>query len=151
MVRHGNRAPCWFSSSGAGAGGVEHPLPEPQHVAGDDRRRVAEERQHVDLAVPEVVAAVARTAHALGGDAAAVGAGGGLGELEEVPPGRLLQGRLAGDLDVGPLPVVVEPGALLGEELADAELGRPVEGAVAPVDELARRHLAGRVVASPSW
>ncbi|MDF2574998.1 MAG: hypothetical protein K0S05_1910, partial [Agromyces sp.] len=96
---------------GPGAGGVEHPLPEAQRVAGDDRRRVGEEREHVDLAVPEVVAAVAGARDTLRRHPAAIGTGGGLGELEEVPPGGLLDRRLRLDLDVGAVPEVVEPGA----------------------------------------
>ena len=46
---------------GAVAGGVEHAVAEPQRVAGHVRRRVGEERQDVDLGVPEVVAARSRS------------------------------------------------------------------------------------------
>ena len=50
------------------------------------------------------------------------------------------------DLDVRPLPEVVEPRALVGQELLEALGRRTVERATAAVEQLARRHAAGRVV-----
>ena len=69
----------------------QHPVTEPQRVAGQTRRCVREERHHVDLGVPEVVAAVPRTADALGRDAHALRSASRLGELEEIPAHGLLQ------------------------------------------------------------
>ncbi len=57
------------------------------------RRGVGEERQDVDLGVPEVVALVAGAGDALGRDAGLLGAGAGLRELEQVPADRLLDRR----------------------------------------------------------
>ena len=77
---------------------------------------VGEERDDVDLGVPEVVALVAAAGDPLGGDALLLGLGAGLGELEQVPADRLLGGVVAAQLDVAVLPELVQPLALLGED-----------------------------------
>src|SRR5690606_30215286 len=105
-----------------------------------------EERQDVDLGVPEVVPAVPGAREALGRHAVALRARRRLGELEEVPAHGLLDAGLAGHLDVGARPEVVEPLAMQVELRLDARLARPVERAAAAVHELARRHAARRVV-----
>ena len=131
----------------AAAGRRKHEVPHPERVARPERRRVREERQHVDLGVPEVVAAVARPGDALRGNALAVGAGRGLRELEEAPAGGLLQVVVPADAHVRALPEPVEPDALPLVLALDALDLDAVERATAAVDELARRHAARGVVA----
>ncbi len=133
--------------AGPRSGRGQQRVAEPQRVAGRSRRRVREERHHVDLGVPEVVAAVAGPGDALGRDAGSVGARGGLHHREEVPAHRLLHLRLARDLDVAPRPEVGEVRRLLGEVVVDPLVGDPLEGALAAVEQLARRDGVGGVVA----
>ena len=71
-------------------GAAEHAVPEPQQVPGDPGLGVGQERQHVDLGVPEVVALVGLPGQPLGGNAGLLGPPGCLRDLEQVPPDRLL-------------------------------------------------------------
>src|SRR5699024_3414922 len=86
---------------------------EAQRVARPARLGEGQERDHIDLAVPEVVALVAGAGHALGGDAPLVRAGRGLRQLEQAPAGGLLGRGLAGQLDVRAAPEVLEVLTLL--------------------------------------
>ena len=128
------------------AGLVELAPPEAHHLARHLRARVGEERHHVRLGVPEVVAFVAAAGHAFGGDALLLGLGAGLGQLEQVPAHGLLAGFIAEQLDVAALPEVVQPCPLLGQEQRRAVLLRALERAVAPVGQLLGRHAGRRVV-----
>jgi hypothetical protein len=65
-----------------------------------------------------------------------------LRELEQVPPHRLLERGLTVDLDVGPLPEVVQPLPLLGHHHLLTAFHRPVQRAAAAVGQLTRRHAA---------
>ncbi|CAH0247633.1 hypothetical protein SRABI76_03160 [Microbacterium oxydans] len=129
------------------AGSRQHVHTGAQRVASPLRRGVREEREHVDLGVPEVVAAVPRAGHTLRRHSGAVGPGRCLGELEQAPAGGLLQVVASADLHVAARPERGEP-FLLALELRLHSFDRdPVERAAAAVDELARRHAAGGVVA----
>ena len=68
------------------------------------------------------MAVVAGAGQALGGDRAALGPRGGLEDVEEREPERLLDLRVAVELDVGQRPVAVEVLAL-GRREAVAALG----------------------------
>ena len=125
------------------AGVVEHRVPEPQQVPGRAGQCVGQERQDVDLGVPEVVALVAAAGQALGGDAGALGPGGRLQQLEQRPAHRLLDDRVARHLDVAALPRLRVPVALLLVETLEALLHDLVERAAAAVGQLLR---AGGVV-----
>ena len=87
-----------------GAGGLQHPAAEVEHLARPVRVRVDEERDDVDLGVPEVLALVAAAGHPFGGDAEALVAGGRLHQREEVEADGLLDLRRALDLDVAAPP-----------------------------------------------
>ena len=106
LAHHLGRACGRRAGSGAGSG------------AGRRRRRDAcrPAVAHIHLGVPEVVAVVAVGGDPLGGDPALADLGRGLGQLEQVPPNRLLRRRVAVDRDVGALPEGVEPGAMLGDD-----------------------------------
>ena len=127
--------------------GVEHVPSEPKQLACRDRVGVGEERDDVDLGVPEVVTVVAACGHAFGGDALLLGLDRGLRELEQVPSDRLLSGVVAVDLDVGRLPESFEHRGLLGAEHVDAGFRGAVQRARTAVDQLLAGHAGGRVVA----
>ena len=91
---------------------------ELQDLAGVVRVGVSQVGQQVHLLVPEVVAVIAGAGHALGRDAGNIGAGSGLGELEEVPADALLERRLARHNDVARCPVLTVVVLALGEDLA---------------------------------
>jgi hypothetical protein len=91
-----------------------------QRVGGGLRLGVGEHRQHVRLAVPEGVPVVAGPGQPLGGQAAALGSGAGLEDVEQREPDRLLQLRVALDPHVGAVPELVQVGPLLGEQLPQA-------------------------------
>ena len=82
---------------------VELVVAELQDAARHGRVRVDQERQHVDLGVPEVVAFVGLSGQPTGADAVPFGARRCLQELEEVPADDLLLLRCCAalDLDVG--------------------------------------------------
>ena len=123
------------------AGRVEHLPPEAEQLAGGVGVGEGQERQDVDLGVPEVVAVVATAGHALGGDPLLVGPGRRLGELEQVPADRLLGGVVALDARCRVRPRSRRATALLvGVELQPTPvLAAAVEGAVAPVGQLLGR------------
>ena len=134
---------------GALTGLVEHRVAEPEQVAGDPRLGVGEERQHVHLAVPEVVAVVPPAAEPLGGNPGPLRAPGRLGQLEQVPADGLLErdGVVSGrDLHVGPVPERVEVLPLGPAQPLVAALHDPVERPVAATDQLRGRHAAGGLV-----
>ena len=105
---------------GARAREVERRVPPAQHVARRVRRRVRQRLQHERLGVPERVPVVAGARQPLRRDRAQLGAAAGLQQLEEREAQRLLQRRVALDLDVGGLPEVVEVGALRVADLVPA-------------------------------
>ena len=130
---------------GAAPRGVEQRVAEPQRVPRRPRDRVGEERHHVDLGVPEVVAAVAGAGHALRRRCP--------GPRRGRRPGRARRGSSA--------PPAAAPGwpAISTSERAqkssshsrcsaywcvDALLVGAVEGALAAVDQLARRDRCAR-------
>ena len=133
---------------GAAAGGAEHPDPEVERLARPLGVRV-QEREHVDLRVPEVVALVAVAGHALGGHAVTLAAGGRLQQLEEVEAdgllelGRALELHVAAAPEVGDAPGMGQLDALVAgaagavqrpvgapQQLARGRLGAPVVGDV---------------------
>jgi hypothetical protein len=127
----------------------QHAVPEAEEVAGDARLRVGQERQHVDLGVPEVVALVRLPGESLRGNPRALRPPRRLGDLEEVPADRLLDalGLLIGlDPNVGAVPEVVE---LLALPALEARVSRPahtVQRLRAALDELGRGHLPRRLI-----
>ena len=127
-------------------------MAEAQQVAGDPRLRVGEERQQVDLGIPEVVPLVRLRGEALGGDAGPVGSPGRLADLEQVPANRLPDSRgprralAGGDDDVGTIPELVELRALGGEQRVGPVAARAVERAPGPGDQLGRGSRAGGLV-----
>ena len=124
------------------ARGVEHPDAEVEDLARPARAGVHQERDDVDLGVPEVVALVAAAGHALGRHAQALGARRGLHEVEEVEAHGPLELGRALDLDVAALPERGHvPRVLALDRLVAVEPGA-VERAVDAVDEVARRRLA---------
>ena len=126
---------------------VQHTVAKTQQVAGHARSGVGQKRQDIDLGVPEVVPLVGLAGQSLGGDAGPFCAPRRLQDLEQVPAQRLLHLlggarrilRIPLDLDVAAQPEVVQVGALLFDELAEALLDRPVQG-----PSTARYQLRGR-------
>ena len=106
--------------------------------------RVGEERRHVHLHVPEVVALVAARRDALGGDAVLARLGRRLRELEQVPAHRLLVGQRtidialgsADDLDVARRPEALEPSLLIVDQADEPVVHDAVERAGAPRRQL---------------
>ena len=94
---------------GAAARRAEHPDAEVERLPGPLGVRVDEERQDVDLGVPEVVALVAVAGHALGRHAEALAARRGLQQLEEVEAHGLLEVGRALEPDVAAAPEVGDP------------------------------------------
>ena len=132
--------------SGALAGGGEHLPSEADHLSRRLGHRVREERHHVDLGVPEVVAVVAASGDALRGDALLLRARRGLSQLEQVPAKGLLCPVVAAEFDVGVRPEAVEPLALLEQQLV-GPLGfgsRQCPGA--PIGELLHRDAVRGVI-----
>ena len=95
-------------------------MPPAEDVARRVRRRVGQRLQHERLGVPERVTVVAGARQALRRDRAQLGATSGLQQLEEGEAQRLLQRRVAVDLDVRGLPEVVEVRALRRADLVPA-------------------------------
>ena len=130
------------------AGRGQHAVAEPQQVPGDAGLGVGEERQHVDLRVPEVVAVVGTAGQPLGRDAGALGPPGCLAQLEQVPADGLLHAnRVEGGLDdhVGPFPEPVEVAPLGGHRASNPSRDGTVEGAFATGDEIGWRGHPRRV------
>jgi hypothetical protein len=126
-------------------GPIEHAVPEAQQVPGDPRLGVRQQRQDIDLGVPEVVALIARSGLALGRDADPFGPPGRLGHLVEVPPNGLLEPHrvdLGLHADVGAVPEAVQLRTLAGQELIEAVTEHAVQGPAAPSDELRHRDTA---------
>ncbi len=132
--------------AGASAGGVEQLPAEAHRLAGRFGHRVREERHHVDLGVPEVVAVIAASRDALGGDALLVRSRRRLGQLVQIPAQRLLGAVVAAEFDVGAGPELVEPDALLVDDLLDAVGLGALQRARTPVGQLDRRNAVRRVV-----
>src|SRR4051794_36090094 len=91
IVRHGYSAPRWPTSRGPPSGGAEHPAAEAEQRPRPRRVRVDEERDDVDLGVPEVVAVIAAPGDALCRDTEALRTGGRLHERKEAEPHGLLE------------------------------------------------------------
>ena len=125
---------------------VEHRDPEPQRAPRQPRVGVGEERDEVDLGVPEVVALVAGAGDALRADAGAVRPGRCLRQLEQAPAHGLLQRGLAVQLHVGARPVVVEPVLLLDLDGLASHGLRVVDGQPGKPDEVGDLHLRRAVV-----
>ena len=128
-------------------GSRQHVVTETQRVTRKHGIGVTQERQYVDFRVPEVMPAITRSGHALGGNAAGLRAGGGLNQLEEIPAHGLLDLWLAGDFDVGPLPKARQPFRLVNQQIVEAHRLGAVEGAGTAERQFLRGHVAGRVVA----
>ncbi len=88
-------------------GHVQNGVPPPQRVPDGVGRGIGQHRQHERLAVPERVTVVTGTGQALGGDRLLLGPYAGLQHVEHGHPHRLLQLRIAVDLDIGVAPVLV--------------------------------------------
>ena len=127
----------------------QHAVPEPEQVPGDPRLGVRQERQDVDLGVPEVVALVGLPGQPLRRNTGPFGAPRPLRDLVEVPPDRLLlpyRIEPGLHLDVGAVP---EPGkmrALALQECVEPVPDRAVQRPAAPVDELGHADTAGGLV-----
>ena len=98
----------------------------PRHA----RVGVDEERQDVDLGIPEIVALIGLAGEAAGTDAVALGAARGLQQLEQVPADDLLLLRrpAAFHLDVGVLPERPDIGLLPLAHAIEAVLQGTVQG-----------------------
>eukprot|EP00906_Rhabdomonas_costata_P004892 RCo007330 len=108
--------------AGALAGRVQSVVPEHQQGAGVLGVGVQEERDDVDLRVPEVVPVVALPSEALGADVGAPLAAHGLQQVEQVEADPLLQVAIPPDLNVRGLPEVLEEHAVLGADRFVAQL-----------------------------
>ena len=135
---------------------AEHAVPEPQQVPGDPGLGVGQERQDVDLGIPEVVALIGLPGQPLRRDSGPFGAPGRLRDLVEIPPDRLLlPHRIEPGLHphIGAVPEPVQIRALSRGEHVEPVPDRAVQGPAAPVDELgdrdAARALVGRVLGDP--
>jgi pimeloyl-ACP methyl ester carboxylesterase len=113
-----------------------------QQLARDLRLGVQEEREDVDLGVPEIVAFVALAGHALGGDVGLAVAAHRLQQVELVEAHALLQRVVAGDLDVGLGPEVGQVAACAAAQRLEAAGAR-----VRPAWRALRHSSAFRVVA----
>jgi hypothetical protein len=101
---------------GAGLREVHRRMAPAQGVGRGVGRRVGQRGQDEDLLVPERVAVVAASGQALRRDRPHLGARAGLQHREDREAHRLLQLRVAVDLDVGALPEAVQVLALVGEQ-----------------------------------
>ena len=128
------------------AGGVEHPPPEAHHLPCGLGIGVGEERDDVDLGVPEVVTVVAAGGHRLGRHPLLMGSSRRLGQLEQVPPERLLNPLVAIELDVTTSPVVVEPLPLIGEQAGRSLPLGALQGPNAALGQLGGRDPSRRVI-----
>ena len=128
----------------------QHAVAEPKQVPGDPRLGVGEERQHPRLGVPEVMAVVGVAGEALGRDPRPFGTPGCLGEMEQVPPHRLLHAHWMPDRvlegHVGPIPEAIQAGPLGGQQLVKTCAGHPTESPPAAGSELGGGHGARRLV-----
>ena len=124
MVRHGKRRPVQAQVSGALPGLGQHHLPPAQHAGRGRRLGVGQDREHERLGVPERMTVVSRAGQALGRDRAVLGARAGLQDVEQPEPDRLLDLRVAVDVDVGAGPEVVEVLALFGGQAVPADPAR---------------------------
>ena len=148
--------PAKVEERGALARLGQHAVAEPQDVPGDPGLGVREERQHVRLGVPEVVAVVGGPGEPLGGDAGALDAPRRLAHLEQVPAHRLLHSDGVVPIDddhVGRVPEPVEVGPLDLDDGVEAVLQGAIERAMATRRQVAGRHaprgLVGDVLHHP--
>ena len=111
------RRPGELHRLGPLAGQIEGRPPPTQRVSRGMGSRRGQHRQHEALGVPEGVAVVAGSGQALGRDCPLLGAGAGLKGVEQREANRLLDHRVALDLDVGTVPEPVEGAALVFEQL----------------------------------
>ncbi len=131
-------------------------MPESQQVPGDPGLGVGQERQDVDLGIPEVVALIGLPGQPFRRDSGPFGPPGRLRDLVEIPPDRLL---LPHRIEPGPhphisaIPEPVKIRALSRGEHVEPVPDRAVQGPAAPVDKLgdrdAPRGLVGRVLGDP--
>ena len=130
----------------AAARGAEHPDAEVERLPGPLGVRVDEERQDVDLGVPEVVALVAVAGDALGRHAEALAARRGLQELEEVEAHGLLEVGRAVEPDVAAAPEVRHAARVRELDPLVAGAARAVERAVGAQQQVAGGRLGAPVV-----
>src|SRR5215217_4679496 len=145
MVRHGNSAPRWLSSRARSRARSSMLCRKRSRFPSDPRLGVRQQRQDIDLGVPEVVALIARSGLALGRDADPFGPPGRLGHLVEVPPDGLLEPHRVDPglhADVGAVPEAVQMRTLAGQELIEPVAEHAVQGPAAPSDELRHRDTA---------
>jgi hypothetical protein len=110
-----------------------------EQAARHARLRVEQERQDVDLRVPEVMALVGPAGESARADAAAFGARRRLEQLEQIPPENLLLARLVAiELDVGALPEAPDPAPVLLLDDGEPLLHGPMEGPHRPGADLVR-------------
>ena len=100
----------------------------PKRVSNCLRCGVSKYRQDEGLGVPEGVAVVAGPRQALGRNGPSLGPHAGLEDMEEGEAHCLLHLGIAVDLDVGPVPEVVQIGALLVDQTLPANLARRSKG-----------------------
>ena len=122
-----------------GLGEVQRGVAPRDRVARRGRRDVGEDRQRVRVHVPERVTVVAAAGQALGRDRSQLGARRGLDDVEQREADRLLERRVAVELDVGPLPDLGEVLALPLEQPLPA---RAPGGGERQVDLVAERRAA---------
>ena len=108
-------------------------------------RRVHEERHHVDLGVPEVVALVSLAGEALGGDPEPFRARRRLQQLVQAEAHRLLQQGRALGAHVGGRPERVDTMALVDEDRVEPLRAGAIQRATDPEAQLVDR-LVGRVM-----
>ena len=138
IVRQGYRAPVVADLLRAAARGAEHPDAELERLPGPLGVRVDEERQDVDLGVPEVMAFVAVAGDALGRHAEAFAARRRLQQLEEVEAHRPLEVGRAFDPDVAAAPEVRHAAGVRELDALVAGTAGAVERTVGAQQQIAR-------------
>ena len=121
---------------------VERRVAPAQRVGCSVRRGVRERGEDEGLRVPEDVPVVAGPGQALGGDRPPLGSRAGLQRVEEAEADRLLQLAVAVDLDVRPVPEVVQVLALARHQPVPARVPRRRERGVDLVAHRRQRALA---------
>ncbi len=124
-------------------GQVQGRVPPVHDVARGVRLRVREHRQHEQLGVPEDVPVVSGPGQPLGRDRPALAPRARLQDVEQREPHRLLDLRVAVDLDVGRPPERVEVLALRVDQPVPAGQPGPGDRAVDLVADRLQRPSAG--------
>ena len=133
----------------------EHLVAEGQQVLGDPRRGIDQERQQVDLGVPEIMPFIGLSGEAFRRHAGVFRPRRGLQDVKEVEADRLLDlhgGALGAvfpdipDLDIAAAPEIVHVLLLGGEQLLEPLVHHAIHGPLSTAAELFRRSRLRRVI-----